>query len=80
MTLESGERIEIVGLVVSAAVRQGGVGRRLVDDAEQWAVSQGFDTIGVRSNVARAESHPFYERLGYVRGKTQHVYGKALVT
>lgn len=77
-TLESGERIEIVGLVVDAAARGSGVGRRLVASAEQWALVQGFDAIGVRSNVVRAGSHPFYERLGFARVKTQHVYRKAL--
>jgi GNAT superfamily N-acetyltransferase len=78
LTLESGERVEIVGLVVGAAARRGGIGRRLVADAEEWARRQGFDAIVVRSNVARELSHPFYERLGYVRRKTQHVYLKAL--
>jgi GNAT superfamily N-acetyltransferase len=80
LTLESGERVEIVGLVVGAAARRGGIGRRLVADAEEWARRQGFDAIVVRSNVARELSHPFYERLGYVRRKTQHVYLKALRT
>jgi ribosomal protein S18 acetylase RimI-like enzyme len=28
--------------------------------------------------VVRIESHPFYERLGYVRVKTSHIYRKAL--
>ncbi len=78
MTLESGERFEIVGLVVGTAARQGGVGRTLVAGAEQWARSLGADAIAVRSNVARDTFHPFYERLGYVRRKTQHVYHKAL--
>lgn len=78
LTLESGERIEIVGLVVDAAARGTGVGRALVADAEQWALAQGFDAIGVRSNVAREGSHPFYENLGYVRTKTQHAYRKPL--
>ena len=32
----------------------------------------------VRSNVTRPESHPFYERLGYERIKTQHSYRKTL--
>jgi len=31
-----------------------------------------------RSNAVRAESHPFYQRLGYARTKTQHYYRKAL--
>lgn len=78
LTLESGERMEIVGLVVGSTVKRSGVGRSLVAAAEQWAMAQGFDAISVRSNVARDASHPFYERLGYVRRKTQHVYLKAL--
>ena len=78
LTLESGERIEIVGLVVDAAVRGTGLGRALVADAERWALALGFDAIGVRSNVAREGSHPFYARLGYARVKTQHAYSKPL--
>lgn len=78
LTLESGERVEIVGLVVDAAVRGSGVGRELVADAEQWALAQGFDAIGVRSNVLREGSHPFYESLGFARVKTQHAYRKVL--
>jgi GNAT superfamily N-acetyltransferase len=77
-TLESGERIEIVGLVVDAHHRSAGVGRMLVADAEQWAIRLGFNSISVRSNVMREASHPFYERLGYIRRKTQHAYVKPL--
>jgi GNAT superfamily N-acetyltransferase len=76
--LESGRRCEIVGLVVDAAYRGRGVGRRLVEAVEVWAAGRALNVITVRSNVARAESHPFYERLGYVRAKTQHAYRKHL--
>lgn len=76
--LESGLRCEIVGLVVDPAHRGQGVGRRLVAEVEAWAAGRGLGIIGVRSNVARAESHPFYQRLGYVRTKTSHVYRKQL--
>jgi GNAT superfamily N-acetyltransferase len=76
--LESGRRCEIVGLVVDPAYRGCGVGRRLVEAVEAWAAGRALDAITVRSNVARAESHPFYERLGYVRAKTQHAYRKHL--
>ena len=77
-TLESGERVEIVGLVVDARCRGGGVGRLLVQAAEDWAQQLGFDTLCVRSNVLRDAYHPFYERMGYVRRKTQHYYAKTL--
>jgi GNAT superfamily N-acetyltransferase len=76
--LESGRRCEILGLVVDATHRGRGVGRRLVQAAEAWASARGLDQMAVRSNVARAESHPFYERLGYMRTKTQHAYRKPL--
>jgi GNAT superfamily N-acetyltransferase len=78
LTLESGEKAEITGLVVTASARRTGVGRALVSAAERWTVQQGFSSIWVRSNITRAESHPFYERLGYIRKKTQHLYEKRL--
>jgi GNAT superfamily N-acetyltransferase len=76
--LVSGRRCEILGLVVAAEHRGQGVGRELVAAVEQWAVGRGLTQIAVRSNVVRAESHPFYERLGYARAKTQHAYRKRL--
>ena len=78
ITLESGERVEIVGLVVDADARRGGVGRSLVTAAEQWAGDHGLDEVFLRSNVVRPEAHPFYEGLGYTRTKTQHAYRKRL--
>jgi predicted N-acetyltransferase YhbS len=78
LLLESGERAEIVGLIVTQSARRAGTGQALVTAAEEWARRQGLPRMAVRSSVARAESHPFYERLGYVRAKTQHAYLKAL--
>lgn len=76
--LEIDPRCEILGLVVDQAHRQLGVGRQLIAAAEAWARRRGLDEMSVRSNVVRAESHPFYEALGYVRVKTQHAYRKHL--
>ena len=78
LLLESGERAEIVGLIVDPDCRRGGIGRALVQAAEGWAAEQDLRVISVRSNVARIESHPFYEKLGYERRKTQHAYAKQL--
>lgn len=76
ITLESGERVEIVALVVDIAARRSGVGRALVAVAERWARERGLDTLFLRSNVVRPEAHAFYPDLGFARTKTQHVYGK----
>lgn len=78
LLLESGERAEIVGLIVTGTARRSGMGRVLVDAAEGWARRQGLIRMAVRSSVARAESHLFYQSLGYVRAKTQHAYLKSI--
>lgn len=77
-TLETGDKAEIVGLVVDAQARRLGVGQALVEAAEDWARRQGFDALMVRSNAARIESHPFYLKHGYLLRKTQQVYFKPL--
>ena len=77
-TLESELRCEILGLVVDRDHRSRGVGRRLVAAVEAWAAERGLEEMAVRSNVTRAESHPFYERLGYVRVKTSHIYRRPI--
>ncbi len=78
MRLESGEQVEIVGLVVDAKHRRAGVGKALVRAVEQWAASQGVATLSVSSNIARAEAHAFYEGMGYARAKTRYAYIKRL--
>jgi GNAT superfamily N-acetyltransferase len=78
ISLEGGERTELMGLVVDARARRNGWGGKLVDEAERWARARGLTSLTVRSNVARDGAHPFYESLGYSRSKTQHVYTKAL--
>ena len=77
-SLELGDRAELMALVVDASARRHGLGRKLVEHAETWAVSRGLAALTVRSNAARELSHPIYEALGYARDKTQHVYSKAL--
>jgi len=75
-SLEGGDRSELMGLVVDSTVRRQGLGRALLDVAENWTLAQGMSSLTVRSNAARELSHPFYESLGYSRSKTQHVYEK----
>ena len=76
--LEADLRAEIWGLVVADAARGLGVGRLLVEAAEDWAVKRGLEVMGVRSNILRAEAHAFYEHLGYEVVKTQKAFRKNL--
>ena len=78
--LESGFRVEIVGMIVDAPCRRLGIGRKLVQAAESWAIQKGASRVVVRSNITRSESHAFYAALGYTENKTQRVYRKLLPT
>lgn len=55
----------IVALVVAAGRRGQGIGRRLVEAAEEAAGDLGCVTMEVTSARGRTESHPFYRSLGY---------------
>ncbi|WP_415720789.1 GNAT family N-acetyltransferase [Photobacterium ganghwense] len=74
LTLESGFKGEITGLVVDVRYRGSGAGRQLVQAALQWAQEAGLERLVVRSNIQRTVSHQFYESLGFRRIKTAHCY------
>ena len=76
--LESEPRAEIFGLVVAETARGTGVGRRLMEAAEEWALLRGLNVMGLRSNSLRTEAHGFYEHLGYKVIKTQNAFRKSL--
>lgn len=76
--LDSGEAIEITGLIVSTSARRKKIGQSLVMTAEEWAKKQGFESVRVCSNIIRKESHPFYQNIGFRLDKTQHLYKKDL--
>jgi ribosomal protein S18 acetylase RimI-like enzyme len=75
---ETPHRAEIAGLVVDAAARGRGIGRRLVEAAEAWARRQDCLAVRVRSNVVRERAHAFYRRNGFREIKTQRVLEKDL--
>ena len=70
--------VEIGGLVVDESHRGTGIGRALINAAEDWARSGGFDDIRLRSATKRVEAHKFYESLGYQIVKTQLRFEKKL--
>jgi ribosomal protein S18 acetylase RimI-like enzyme len=76
--LECDARAEIWGLVVADTSRRTGVGRRLIEAAEDWALMRGLAVMTVRSNNVRTEAKGFYEHLGYRVTKTQHAFRKNL--
>ncbi|RYZ96289.1 MAG: GNAT family N-acetyltransferase, partial [Moraxellaceae bacterium] len=76
LSLETGYKAEITGLVVSENFRRFGIARLLVETAGHWAVSKHLSRIVVRSNITRLESHHFYLKQDFIFVKTSHQYEK----
>jgi GNAT superfamily N-acetyltransferase len=68
----------IGGLVVKDGMRGEGIGRRLCEEAEQWARERGTSRIRVTSRSTRTDAHRFYLRDGYEIVKTSMVFEKKM--
>ena len=75
---ESGACVVINGLVVDSDCRGAGVGRLLLEQAEQWAREESIGIVRVWSSDQRHRAHRFYEREGYTVVKTQLAFVKTL--
>jgi len=54
-------------LVVAESARKHGIGRLLLNAAEQWCRDQGCQIVEVTSNDRLAAAHAFYRHMGYER-------------
>jgi len=78
MSIETGDYVEITGLVVDERVRGQGLGRLLVQEAFKWSKTKGCLRLRVRCNILRTESHKFYENMGFKLKKEQKVFDSIL--
>ena len=78
-SLESGNLPEITGLVVDESARGSGIGKALVLKGEEWTRNMGYNTIRVRTNIIREETHNFYKKIGFEEKKRQIVFQKKLI-
>lgn len=63
--LYSESLINILGLAVSADCRRQGVGKALMERAEDWAKELGISKVRLNSGLSRKEAHEFYRAMGY---------------
>ncbi|WP_338059094.1 GNAT family N-acetyltransferase [Bacillus gaemokensis] len=71
--------VRIIALLVDEDFRNQGIGKRLIEAAEKWAIEQGVDSIGLNSGNCAEREHAcqFFKYMGYVEKSTGFV--KSLV-
>lgn len=60
-----GEYVKIAALIVNGQHRGKGIGAKLIEAAEKWAVDEGAVGITLNSRINRKEAHEFYKSKGY---------------
>lgn len=61
-SIRFGQRAWVEDLAVDPSYRSRGIGKRLLDEAKEWARARGARRLGLESAVSRVDAHRFYER------------------
>ncbi len=70
-TLYMDPGLNITGLVVDKMHHRLGIGKKLIDNAEDYAVNNKLSFLRANSGFSRNEAHEFYRRIGFVNEKDQ---------
>ena len=63
---------------VEPGARGTGIGRRLVQAAEQWALARGFDTLASDAELGNTQGHRAHEAVGFVEEERVVHYRKKI--
>ena len=62
-----GEYIQIIALAVSSQYQNIGIGSKLLNWVEDYAIQYDIRSLGLNSGLKRTEAHAFYEHKGYLK-------------
>ena len=72
--IESKPFTEIGGLVVDKQHHKKGIAKQLIDKIILWSKENKINTVRVRTNVIRKETHDFYRHLQFKEMKEQKIF------
>lgn len=69
----------IVSFILNMNKKHNGVGKTLIEAAENWAKDKGIKKARIVSDVNRTHGHSLFKKLGYVINETDFEFKKALM-
>ena len=63
--------LNVLGLAVNPDFQGRGIGKKLMNKLEEYAVDNNISFIRLNSALKREEAHKFYEHIGYTCDKVQ---------
>lgn len=76
LRIEDSEFLQVAAVVTDERFRSQGLGRQLMNYAEEKARALGLPFVGLHSSKPREMAHKFYERIGYIRSKESYFFKK----
>ncbi len=70
--------VNVLGIAVAPEYVCKGIGRALMNKAEEWASERGAAYVRLVSGESRKGAHAFYEKCGYTSNKMQKNFKKKL--
>lgn len=70
--------VNVLGIAVAPEYVCKGIGRALMNKAEEWASERGAAYVRLVSGESRKGAHAFYEKCGYASNKMQKNFKKKL--
>lgn len=76
LRIEDSEFLQVAAVVTDERFRSQGMGRQLMNYAEERARFLGLPFVGLHSSKPRESAHRFYEQIGYIRSKESYFFKK----
>ncbi len=76
LRIEDSEFLQVAAIVTDERFRGQGLGKTLMNYAEEKARALGMPFVGLHSSKRRDTAHQFYERIGYRKAKESYFFEK----
>ena len=68
----------ILGVFIDKNYRGNKIGRKLIEEAQEWAKQKGCLIFRICSDISRIDSNAFYKHIGFTPIKTEQIFSRRI--